>query len=178
VKQFVLVLILLASEYPSPTIREEQRVMVNGVMETWQLQWKNPPRAACEPSDISLTCPCTGFAYGETGDLDVVRLRDGREVKRLPVKSFFTDAPDSGGAVVQRWQPDYPRLHAFGTAAHEKKPLVIQKVEWEALRDAAGRDTETVLRLSWTGEGISGTMREYSCPGGRKSGKLLNEKTM
>ena len=26
-----------------------------------------------------------------------------------------------------------PRLHAFGTAAHPDKPLVMQKREWEAL---------------------------------------------
>jgi hypothetical protein len=50
-------------------------------------------------------CPCTGFAFGEAGDLDVVRLHDGLEVDRLPVTPFFFDG--HGGAIVQRWQPDH-----------------------------------------------------------------------
>ena len=55
------------SEYPSPTIREESQVVVNSVTETWRLEWAEPPKPYCEPSEGSLTCPCTGFAYGESG---------------------------------------------------------------------------------------------------------------
>jgi len=70
------------------------------------LVWKAPPHPVCEPVDTSLTCPCTGFAYGEAGDLDLVRLRDGKEIDRTNLNSFFTDAPEAA-AVVQRWAADY-----------------------------------------------------------------------
>jgi hypothetical protein len=93
------------SEYPSAKIREEQQVNVNGVIETWQLEWKAAPHPECEPNEISLACPCSGVAYGEAGDLDVVMLHDGLEVDRLPVTPFFFDGHD--GAIIQRWQPDH-----------------------------------------------------------------------
>lgn len=51
-----------------PEIREEQKVLVNGISEVWRLEWKSPPTPACSPEDI-ITCPCSGFAYGESGQL-------------------------------------------------------------------------------------------------------------
>lgn len=52
-----------------------------------------------------MSCPCSGFAFGEAGQLDIVRLRDGKEVDRLPLNPLFeADLPEySGKAVVQRW---------------------------------------------------------------------------
>lgn len=88
---------------PPSLIREEKTVTVGGIAELWQLQWKAPPKLACPPArDISFTCPCQPFAYGETGELDLVRLRKGEEVERLPLGPFF-DAFDAEQAVVQRW---------------------------------------------------------------------------
>lgn len=80
-------------EYPAPTIREEQFVTVNGVTETWRLQWNEVPRPYCGADEIdrALTCPCMGFAYGESGDLYLVRLRNGSEVDRLHLTPFFTE---------------------------------------------------------------------------------------
>ena len=89
-------------EYPTPGIREEQKIVVDGVVETWQLKWLATPHPACEPSLVSLACPCTGFAYGEAGELTLVRLRNGHEIDRLPAPSF-------GGVIIQRWQPDWDR---------------------------------------------------------------------
>jgi hypothetical protein len=89
------------AEYPSALVREEQTVVVDGVSETWRLQWAAKPKPACKPSEDSLTCPCEGFAYGEAGDLFLVRLRNGHQIDRLRLTRFFTEW--SGAAVVQRW---------------------------------------------------------------------------
>ena len=95
---------VVGSEYPTPTIREEQKVIVDGVSETWRLQWTTVPKPYCEPSEESLTCPCMGFAYGESGDLFLVRIRSGTEIDRLHLTPFFTEQSDT--AVVQRWPTD------------------------------------------------------------------------
>ena len=111
------------SEYPSAKIREEQQVKVNGVIETWQLEWKAAPHPACDPNEISLTCPCIGFAYGEAGDLDVVRLRKGIEIERLHITPFFSDF--DGEAVVQRWRADYK--NDFKNSEREDFPIVVSR---------------------------------------------------
>jgi len=54
-----------SSEYPTPMVREQQTVIVDGVTETWQLKWRTAPKPVCEPNELALTCPCMGFAYGE-----------------------------------------------------------------------------------------------------------------
>jgi hypothetical protein len=96
----------LISEYPQPSVREEQQVVVNGVKEVWQLRWKEPPHPACvagEPG--AFTCPCKGYAYAEAGALEVVRLREGREVDRMPIRDGLMEIP-ADGVMVQRWPPD------------------------------------------------------------------------
>jgi hypothetical protein len=98
-----------SSEYPTPEVREEQTVVVDGRAEVWRLQWAAPPKPVCPPSDSSLTCPCTGFAFGEGGDLVLTRSRAGMEVDRLPITPFFdVEFPAQGRlAIVQRWLPNY-----------------------------------------------------------------------
>ncbi len=92
-------------EYPSPAIREEQTVRVNGSEEVWRLVWKTLPVPECGPDELSFTCPCTGFAFGEAGDLELVRLRGGLEKDRLNLTAFYWDLPTGSGhlALVQRW---------------------------------------------------------------------------
>lgn len=236
-----------SQEYPTARVREEQQIIVDGLIETWQLKWTSAPKPLCGADDFSsaITCPCQGFAYGEAGELFLSRLPDGVEIDRLRLTPFFTDW--RGEAVLQRWPfydkdlkgyqradfavavrkrtpvqvmhfGDYdhdgrsqefflqtealpfgksagivvglsqanPRLHVFGTASNPRKPLSMQKREWEALRDASGpadvldwacgdhgADTETRLRLRWTAEGIMGIRREYSCPADGKSQRRL-----
>jgi hypothetical protein len=96
------------SEYPTVQVREEQAIVINGVTETWQLKWLASPKEVCEPSDTSLTCPCEGFAYGEGGDLDLVRLRNGAEIDRLHVTPLFEEEFGGTGrvAILQRWPAD------------------------------------------------------------------------
>ena len=81
----IYTLVLLASSTPSlsqdiardPLIREQKTVVVDGQAETWQLRWASEPKSACgsEEADMSLTCPCDGFAYGEEGRLSLIRKR-------------------------------------------------------------------------------------------------------
>ncbi len=94
-----------AVEYPDPLIREEQQIRVDGVDETWRLEWAAPPEPHCSPGEL-ITCPCGGFAYGERGDLYLIRLRNSVEFDRLHLTGFFRE---EAGAVVQRWPYDYLR---------------------------------------------------------------------
>jgi hypothetical protein len=111
-----------AAEYPSLLVREEQDVIVNRVKEIWQLRWIATPAPYCEPSDVSLTCPCTGFAYGEAGDLFLTRIRNGIQIDRLHLTPFFTEEPQ---AVVQRW-PANDRTD-FKLSEREDFPKLVSK---------------------------------------------------
>jgi hypothetical protein len=92
----------------APLIREEQNIVVDGVSELWRLEWKSPPKPACSAAEnyMAITCPCSGFAYGESGQLDLVRLVNQHEIERMELSAFFDEVPTSekGNAVVQRWK--------------------------------------------------------------------------
>lgn len=229
-------------------VREEKPVVVDGVTELWRLVWKQPPKAVCSPVDAdAFTCPCNGFAFGEQGRIDLVRLREGHEIDRLPLTPLF-EGGDWDDAVVQRWErsnsddigtdarrlapavrqrpavtvmnfadydhdgqstefflqtftwpcgkrvgvviglsPDRRKLHAFGSVLHPRKPLVLQKPEWDALRTSSGpvrildwacgdhgAETEKELELKATPAGIRVVQREYGCDASFHRGKLLS----
>jgi hypothetical protein len=112
------------SEYPTPKIREEQQLTVSGALETWRLQWSANPKPCCgaNDSDGALTCPCWGFAYGEAGDLFLVRLRNGTEIDRLHLTPLFKEQKT---AVVQRWPEDENR--DFKLSEREDFPNVVRR---------------------------------------------------
>src|SRR5262245_31233658 len=92
----------------TPVVRERRVVLVNGSSEVWELRWASPPVLICPPDDIgSFTCPCDGFSFGESGDLDLVRTQGGNEIDRLSLTPLFSnqDTPAWGteNAVLQRW---------------------------------------------------------------------------
>ncbi len=72
-------------------VREERVVVVHGVPETWQLVWIGKPSEFCPAIDIELamTCPCAGVAYGEAGNLWLIRKRNGHEVERMDLRPLF-----------------------------------------------------------------------------------------
>jgi hypothetical protein len=245
---------LLLLTYPAllaqAVVREEKPVVVDGVTEVWRLVWKHPPKPACSTENVdAFTWQCNGFAFGERGQLDLVRVRGGRETDRLALTPFFDEVPvDPREAVIQRWETldkdtmdtdalvlgaevrkrpvvtvmnfaDYDhdgastefflqsgvepsgkrmgvvigissrksRLHAFGSARHPRKPLVLQKPEWDALRTSEGpvrildwgcgdhgSETETDLELEATPAGIRAVRRTYGCDASFHRGKLLS----
>jgi len=132
-------------EYPTPEVREEQSVVVDGRAEVWRLQWVAPPKPFCEPSsDISFTCPCQGFAFGEGGELVLSRARGGVEIDRLPLAQFFEEEFTSTGqiAIVQRWLPspgDYQHPPVEGLPDIVGKRPLIQVMHFGDYEHDGGR---------------------------------------
>jgi hypothetical protein len=121
-KRLLLMAILgtsvLMSQSSSPTIREEQSVTVNGATETWRLEWKTPLKSACGADDIYwYTCPCFGFAFGEAGAADLVRISNGREIDRLSLTALFDENLSVVGklAILPRWEPQDGDMKLEGT---------------------------------------------------------------
>jgi len=142
----VVLLCACLSGQEKPLIREEQTVVVDGVSEVWRLEWRKPPQPACPPVEDSLTCPCNGFAYGEGGDLYLVRVRRGTEYDRLHLTPLFEN-PEQ--AVLQRWPTDDKDLGAASSPgfAEEVAKRPIVKVMQLADYDHDGRATEFLLTV-------------------------------
>src|SRR5471030_306271 len=88
------------------TIRQKQKVIVNGEMEEWLLKWTGPVKPVCASSDLptAMTCPCAGFAYGEQGKLSLERTRSGAIVESMNLSTLFeeSDNPaDTGNAALR-----------------------------------------------------------------------------
>ena len=99
-------------------VREERTIMVAGHRETWRLEWQGKPVKACGADAVYManTCPCSGLAYGEAGQLWLVRRRGGRDIEHLDLTQLFGkfDGPGDvdGMATAQRWpmrDRDYDR---------------------------------------------------------------------
>jgi hypothetical protein len=127
-------------EYPNPLVRESQTVIVNGVPETWQLEWTRVPQPFCGPGDpYALSSPCFGFAYGESGPMELVRRREGVAIDHLFLgsvfdKSFFADFDDAeakpGMAYIQRWperKEDIPTPDP--TVIRQRPPVKVMQIK-------------------------------------------------
>ncbi len=73
---------------PRGSVRAERSVVVDGVTETWLLEWTSKVENDCIVPDWC-TCPCAGFAFGETGKLDLVRQRPAAPEERLHLGDLF-----------------------------------------------------------------------------------------
>ena len=135
-------------EYPTPLIREEQTIAVDGTTETWRLQWASIPTPFCGPSVGGLIgCECTGFAYGEAGQLELVRLRNGNEIERLNLSAFFP----TKSAAVQRWPIDLWHNEDFTfSQSKDFSKLVRKRPPVQVMRfgdyDHDGKATEFFLQ--------------------------------
>ncbi|CAN5800098.1 hypothetical protein BH09MYX1_BH09MYX1_44960 [soil metagenome] len=85
----------------NPVLREERTLDVGGVKETWRLEWTSPARPTCMGDESVASCPCAPFAYGEVGDLDLVRLHPGEPEDRMHLGALF----DERDAKLRRWLP-------------------------------------------------------------------------
>jgi hypothetical protein len=138
-------------------VRDETKLIVEGVQETWRLVWLKTPRSICPATEIavSATCPCSGWAYGEQGRLAVVRMRKGRQIDRLELGQFFYYAgmPElrRGAAILQRW-PEAPDDLERSERGDRKLPAEIAKRPMPRTLDFAdydhdGRATEFLLQV-------------------------------
>jgi hypothetical protein len=85
-------------------IREQLELDAPSLHEVWRIEWKTPPDSKCPPNDdLSLSCPCNGFAFGEQGVAELVRSRNGRDLERYALGSVFPDY-DHGRATLKRWE--------------------------------------------------------------------------
>lgn len=149
-----------------PILREERRIIINGVEETWRLEWLSPPTAACGPEDEEwVICPCNGFAFGETGDLRLVRKRLGRKDEQFRLNPLFEYGEDqpAPGAVLRRWDVrdvDHKRWGIVVEKNRDKKSAGPQFFADEGIKarplatimeffdyDHDGRATEFLLQI-------------------------------
>jgi hypothetical protein len=144
------------------TVREQRSLVVHGIEETWQLVWVGRYHPACAPDDMdsSTSMPCSGIAYGEYGNLWLVRRRHGREVERMDLRPIFGhfDYPDyhmSGKAYVRRWpfeRGDYGREGPAFVAEVKRRPVsTIMKF---ADYDRDGQATEFLIQVGTLGGGV------------------------
>jgi hypothetical protein len=107
-------------------LREKVDVVINGVEEEWCLEWLEPPKPVCGPdSEDWMTCPCEGFVFGESGDLQLVRKRQGKIIEVFHLTPLFETNADrpATGAVLKRWDrhdDDFDRSKAPGFAENVK----------------------------------------------------------
>jgi hypothetical protein len=112
-KFIVCFVVLLAAvtafaEDSVPIVREEQKVTAADGEESWRLEWASAPRPACSPDQPEwMTCPCIGFAFGERGNLTLVRRKSGHNDERFALTKLFDGDLDGPGypgeAVLRRW---------------------------------------------------------------------------
>ncbi len=147
-----------ASESAGPVVREEAKVVIDGVEETWRLEWTKPPEPACAPEgDDWYACPCSGFAFGERGDLTLVRKRPGKKDERLSLTQLFNEyAGDYPGmhfdppqAALRKWdmlESDRDEKAPAGLAARvrARPPAAIMRF---GDYDQDGRATEFILQI-------------------------------
>jgi hypothetical protein len=133
-------------------VRERQNVTVESRAEEWRLEWRTPPQFACDPSSEDwYTCPCDGFAFGETGELDLVRQRSGMPEERLALSPYFSTYNDDNQAKaqLQRWpvrEGDFDRMSQPGFAKLVKSRPIV-KIMNLADYDHDGRATEFLLQI-------------------------------
>jgi hypothetical protein len=128
-------------------LREALDVTVDGTVEHWRLEWAGPPKPACR-DESWFSCICAGFAFGEKGDLSLVREHPGQEPDRLDLTKQFALESEEHAAVVARWpvteddrKSETPPNDANLTA--RKAVQVMDLADY----DHDGRATELILQV-------------------------------
>jgi hypothetical protein len=149
---------IACAESDKPVVREKHKVTIDGAEEFWSLQWTSTPSPACGPEDEDwMTCPCMGFAFGEWGDLELVRTRVGHEDERLSLTRVFGEYDADGPvavaatpqAVLRRWDVHKDDLDEQDspTFAARVKARPLARIMKFADYDHDGRATEFVLQI-------------------------------
>jgi hypothetical protein len=138
----------------TPVIREQHKIIVDGVEENWRLEWIGPTKPACGPEDPGwMNCPCTGFAFGERGNLELVRSRPGIKEERMAIAPLFEYGDDhpagDNEAALLRW--DIDKKDFSGCDAPDFPSRVrarpVAKVMNFGDYDHDGRTTEFILQI-------------------------------
>jgi hypothetical protein len=135
-------------------VREEVKLIIDGIQETWRLEWASPPISACGPeNDDWAICPCSGFAFGEAGDLNLIRQRIGHKDERLSVTDLFKYGDDlvvPDRTILRRWtvnkEDDFSKSGspAFISRVKARPNARIMRLEDY---DHDGRATEFILQI-------------------------------
>jgi hypothetical protein len=136
-------------------VREAITARVGSTNERWALVWRHAPAPACGPEDAARasTCPCEGFAYGEQGELDLVRHVPGRAEERLALTPLFREgenpAEAEGLAVLQRWPVESSDHDApdSATLAAEVRARPVARTMVLGDYDHDGRATELLVQV-------------------------------
>lgn len=121
---------------PENLVREEKEIIVAGKKEHWRLEWKTAPSLACF-DDGWLSCPCQNVAFGEIGDLYVIRRREGAPEERALLE----------GMALQHWpvyEADAERYAVAMDLEVARKRPSIPILEFEDY-DHDGRATEFII---------------------------------
>ena len=135
-----------------PVVRERQRVNVDSRSEEWRLEWRTPPQPDCDPSSEEwYTCPCDGFAFGEKGELDLVRERAGMPEERLSLSLYFAPYNEDSKAMaqLQRWpvrDGDFERMSQPGFSRLVTSRPIVRIINL-ADYDHDGRATEFLFQI-------------------------------
>jgi hypothetical protein len=134
-----------------PILREERAIVVDSTNEHWRLEWHTQPQPACDPNHEDWwMCPCWGFAYGEKGELDLVRHIPGLPDEKLPLTPFFKGNQMSAPlALLPRWpvqDGDFDLKDSANLFEIVKSRPVVSIMNF-ADYDHDGRATEFVLQI-------------------------------
>jgi len=137
-----------------PVIREEQKIVINGIEETWRLEWASTPKSVCGPeNDPWSSAACGGFTYGEGGDLSLVRIRPGHEEERLSLNPLFADwfySSTPPEATLVRWEekPNDSRISNRAGFAEQVRSRPDVRIMNFKDYDHDGRSTEFLLHVA------------------------------
>ncbi len=118
--------LLAASAPPHEVVREQRSFSVKGVKEVWRLIWRGSPSDSnsCGPADpdMAMTCPCSGVAYAQVGDLMLEREHPGASSDRMPLTPLFAGSDmvfDKKGpvAMLPRWPTELRDIDHITTSA-------------------------------------------------------------
>jgi hypothetical protein len=138
-------------------LREERTVVVGQDREQWRLVWKSPPKPACMPDDglevVWATCPCAGFAFGERGDLDLVRVSRTTPEDRLSLTPAFDQEIVDWGqtAILPRWAVHDDDRESARDSPEAQAARIRRRPQLEIMKlrdfDHDGRATEFFVQV-------------------------------
>jgi hypothetical protein len=86
---------------------------------------------------------------------------------------------------------DQPRLHAFGTMEHPRRPLELYVRQWDELRKAKlpleldmwscgdhGSERQSNITVSIDARGMHAILEQLGCPDGSQNGQVLEHKIL